>query len=287
MLNAPTPKILVADEADLRAHIDRAMAEHGSQCGLNHLDVSRIKSFDALFMHSDFNGDISEWDVSNATSMASMFSNCPFNGDISQWNVSKVKNMSRMFQCSLFNGDISRWNPCQLYKAQKMFEQSAFSGDVSNWCPPDMTNAAGMFATTAFHGDLSKWQLRTYCENHGMVLGSFNGVLPSTQWAEHFSAYAVLIDGGVIALSEHLGRTPFSRVHADVLLWRQQPGEGDAWASCELLGWAQAQKDIGSALGLDHDAMRDLMVSSRSAASSMAIALPHEMLSHFPGWLSC
>ncbi len=265
------PKILVATEDDLKLLIEQAMDEHGPQCDLNHLDVSRIQSFDGLFMHSEFNGDISDWDVSGATSMAHMFSSSSFNGDISRWNVSRVENMSRMFKDSVFNGDISGWRPHLLYKAPSMFENSAFSGDVSNWCPPDMTMADGMFATTAFHGDLSKWTLRTYCQNNAMVLPSFNGVLPNVEWSNHYSDYTVLI-GGIEPLHEHLRRTPFSHTHADLLVWGNSLCE--EWASDSMLLWAREQIKVGDALGLGVEGTRHLMLDTYHARTDMEASLP-------------
>ena len=266
-----TSKIPVANEDDLNALIEQAIAKYGPTCSLNHLDVSRIESFDGLFTHSEFNGDISEWDVSGAKSMAHMFSSNSFNGDISMWNVSRVEDMSFMFRDCPFNGDISGWRPHRLYKGKSMFENSAFAGDVSNWCPPDMTMVDNMFATTAFHGDLSKWKLRTYCQNNGMVLPSFNGVLPNVEWSTHYSDYTVLI-GGIEPLYDHLRRTPFSHTHADLLVWDDVQCE--EWAPDAMLLWAREQKSVGAALGMGVDAVRQLMLTTYDARTAMETALP-------------
>lgn len=264
-------RIVVVDHDQLALLIEKAIAAHGPKCSLNHLDVSRIASFDGLFMHSEFNGDISEWDVANAKSMAHMFSGSSFDGDLSKWNVSRVENMSYMFKNSAFNGDISKWSPHNLYKAASMFENSPFAGDVSNWCPPDMTRVDNMFATTAFHGDLSKWTLRTYCQNNGMVLPSFNGVLPNVEWSTHYSDYTVLI-GGIEPLHEHLRRTSFSHTHADLLVWNDVQCE--EWASDSMLLWAREQMKVSEALGLGVDETRRLMLGTYHAHSNMEAPLP-------------
>ena len=73
---------------------------------------------DSMFMHSEFDGDISKWDVSGVKNMSWMFYGSQFNGDISKWDVSGVKNMSWMFCGSQFNGDISKWkisSKCDTY----------------------------------------------------------------------------------------------------------------------------------------------------------------------------
>lgn len=266
-----TKAILVANEDELKSLIEQAIAQHGPTCSLNHLDVSRIASFDGLFIHSEFNGDISEWDVASAKSMAHMFNGSSFNGNLSKWNVSRVENMSHMFKNSAFNGDISKWSPHNLYKAKSMFENSAFSGDISNWCPPDMTMVDNMFATTAFHGDLSKWTLRTYCQNNGMVLPSFNGVLPNVEWSTHYSDYTVLI-GGIEPLYAHLRRTPFSHTHADLLVWNDVQCE--EWASDSMLLWAREQINVGDALGLGVAGTRHLMLATYHARTDMETSLP-------------
>lgn len=249
------PATIVAESpTKLRALVARAIEDNGPNCDLNHLDVSRVTAFNDLFKDSPFNGDISRWDVSRAHSMASMFQN------------------------SLFNGDISGWDVGSLNKANLMFMDSAFSGDVSKWRAMDMAITDRMFATPAFHGDLSQWELRTYCQGQHMVLPTFNGVLPSVQWADHFSCYTVLI-GGVDALNLHLRRTPFSRAHADCLLWDEE--KSSVWATPQMLRWAREQKSIGAVMGLDHEGIRDLMLATHCPKPSMDLALPDDAFEPF------
>ena len=64
---------------------------------LNYIDTTNVTNMRYLFIHSDFNGDISRWNVSNVTDMDNMFSNSIFDGDISMWDVSRVTDMYGMF----------------------------------------------------------------------------------------------------------------------------------------------------------------------------------------------
>ena len=107
---------------ELAQRIKQEIKEHGAQCDLNHIDVSHLTSLEAVFMNSDFNGDISRWDVSNVTKM------------------------SGMFQSSQFNGDVSAWRPVALKEAYDMFRDCHFRGDLSGWDVPSMdirTNMLG------------------------------------------------------------------------------------------------------------------------------------------------
>lgn len=83
---------------ELKSLIEQRIKDEGNKVDLNDIDVSQITDMSALFLWSDFNGDISGWDVSNATDMAYMFTGCTnLNQDISKWNVSKVRWYSYIF----------------------------------------------------------------------------------------------------------------------------------------------------------------------------------------------
>lgn len=130
---------------ELIAIIDHEIKEHGPNCDLNCVDVSRITDMSQVFGNSNFNGDISKWDVSRVTNMSWMFYGSSFNGDISNWNVSNVIDMSFMFSSSKFNGDISNWNTSNVTDMYSMFWESEFNGDILNWDMNNVTNMRNMF----------------------------------------------------------------------------------------------------------------------------------------------
>ncbi len=161
----------------VRAHL----VEFGSNCSLNHLDVSRVKDMREIFHLTAFNGDISKWDTSSVETMAYMFAGTvyhisSFNGDISRWDVSNVKDMSAMFLHSKFNGDISKWNVSRVKKMRGLFFNSRFNGDISNWNVSHVDNMRGMFYGSQFTGDLSQWNVSRVKSMYGMFEKSkFNG----------------------------------------------------------------------------------------------------------------
>ena len=53
--------------------------------------------------------DISEWDVSKVRSMQAMFNGSVFNGDVSKWDVSNVENMTDMFKFSPLETNLPEW----------------------------------------------------------------------------------------------------------------------------------------------------------------------------------
>ena len=122
-------------------------------------DVSKIEDMNELFVHTEFNGDISRWDVSNVTDMGLMFARSSFNGDISRWDVSNVNCFYSMFYQSSFDGDISQWNVSNAENMECMFEESAFQGDISQWDVSNVKSMIDMFQKSAFNGDISRWDV--------------------------------------------------------------------------------------------------------------------------------
>ncbi len=274
--------------------IDGVFRDTSFQGDISQWNVSCVKRFNCLFLRSTFNGDISQWDTSSAISMVGMFSHSRFNGDISRWDVSGVKDMSLMFRESAFDGDISLWRPTALKNAALMFKDAAFSGSVSHWCPGDLQKVSAMFETPAFHGDLSRWSIPPSALQGSIVHPDFHGVLPSSDntgvedkdyfrivpvvygqaqpW--HHCAYATML-GRHAPLQAYVRRTPFSLVHADLLLEAPQMC---TWASQEEVRWASEVREMGRAVGMPGAALRALMVQEHSNKTRPLDLLPVHLL---------
>ena len=144
---------------ELRNLIDEYIAKEGTDCDLNHIDISLVTDMSELFSESYFNGDISQWNVAHVNNMHAMFENSPFQGDISRWDVSNVTDMSHMFSGSTFLGDISTWNVSKVQTMAHMWMMSKFQGDLSRWDTSAVQDMHHMFFSSVFHGDISRWDV--------------------------------------------------------------------------------------------------------------------------------
>ena len=148
---------------ELKSIITKRIEKEGSKCDLNDIDTSKITDMSELFIHSNFNGNISRWDTSNVTNMRCMFYNVEsFNQDISQWDVSNVTNMSYMFyNAEKFNQDISKWNTSKVTDMTKMFcFAESFNQDISKWDVSNVIDMTKMFYYAyLFNQDISKWNV--------------------------------------------------------------------------------------------------------------------------------
>jgi surface protein len=138
-------KIIAKDYYDLRQIIQKEIKDKGSECDLNHIDVSSVTDMSNLFRDLPFNGNISQWDVSNVSNMGFMFYKSQFNGDISKWNTSNVTDMDSMFSDSKFNSDISQWDVSNVRDMDWMFYNCPFEGDISNWKPYKLGNNYNLY----------------------------------------------------------------------------------------------------------------------------------------------
>ena len=214
----PRPIIVANDTHHLSELIAREMWEHGPKCDLNHIDVSRLTSFNAVFRHRDFNGDISKWDMRRATDVTEMFQCSQFNGDISEWNTAKIEKADAMFEASQFKGDVSKWDTSSLRIATHMFSSTDFNGDLSRWNTKSLKYALDMFEkNSAFAGDLSSWRFDAAARFNGIVDAGFKGVLPRPMDPSMaFTQYAKLFKKES-DFECYLAELPFNAAHADVL----------------------------------------------------------------------
>ena len=261
-------------------------------------DMSNATTLKSMFENCPFNGDISRWKVLNVTTFTRMFAGSAFNGDISAWNTSRATKMDAMFHKSAFNGDISRWEVSQANDCTSMFQDCPFSGDVSNWRTTSLRQATNMFSCSAFNGDVSRWdiaELRSarymFCTSSfqqdlgnwvlefpdtfvGLVHQTYNGVLPQAPKRMPHEAYAEML-GRFEYIGMYAKRTPFSRVHADLLTADPEhcpwsPQDMVRWASQEMVRWAREEMEVGRALGMDDVQIKQLMVEHQRHAPTPA-----------------
>lgn len=153
--------IYILNRKHLIETIEKEIKEQGYGADLNHLDVSQVDNFSAIFGiilnggfgFKKFNGDISQWDVSSALTMQGMFFGSDFNGSLEQWDVSRVVDFNMMFAHSTFNRPLTNWNPMSARTMIKMFEGSKFNQSIAHWKCPHLRSAVWMFSDAAFDQD--------------------------------------------------------------------------------------------------------------------------------------
>lgn len=150
LINAFLEKYKPKKVWQLRSLIEKQVKKYGSNCDLNHINVSKMTNMSGLFFEIDFNGDISKWDVSNVKDMSTMFHRSNFNGDISGWNISSVEKMEFMFANSTFNGDISKWDVSNVKKMDFMFHESKYEGNLNEWNVINLESMQYMFDSSKF-----------------------------------------------------------------------------------------------------------------------------------------
>ena len=165
-------RIIANNKKHLKSLISEQIKLYGTECDLNHIDISKVIDLSFLFHNSncEFNGDISKWDMSSATNVNYLFYNSKFNGDISLWNVSSVMNMSYLFEDSKFTGDISNWNTSNATDMSNLFAESKFNKNISAWDVSNVTDMSYLFYNSQFKGDLYSWKPLNVEKNGEMYL---------------------------------------------------------------------------------------------------------------------
>jgi len=132
--------------------------------------------FDASYLSSIFNQDISGWDVSNVENMSGMFRGATAfnnNGVTLNWDskTSKVQNMSRMFSgATTFNQDISNWEVSSVTNMSDMFNGAIlFNQPIGGWNVLIVTDMSNMFnAAVKFNQDITGWDVSSVTNMYGM-----------------------------------------------------------------------------------------------------------------------
>lgn len=241
-----TAIISVTARDELRELVQRTIAQQGSRCDLNHIDVSRVEDFTAIFRNTTFNGNIDRWDTRAMRSAMGMFVDCPFNGDISRWNTSNLRNATSMFAHSEFNGDISQWDVSRVETMARMFEGSWFRGDISPWqVSEELIDVRRMFKDAVFGGDLSPWKLRHDCDVSDMVDHHFTGALPRPE-SGGMEAYQRMM-GSFFHFVHYLKRVGMNPTSIACMM---DYANAPAWIEENNYQWVQTQKSLGRGLGL-------------------------------------
>lgn len=185
---------IATDLASLHMYIQDEIDAHGTECDLNHIDVSQMESLGGVFKDLKFRGDISKWNVSNVKNFTEMFHRSAFDGDISAWDFSSATDATHMFKSSRFTGDISNWNTSSLVHATGMFKSSRFNGDLSRWDTSNVASMAEMFQGAQFNGDISNWNVDSLSNCSAMfAFGVFNGNLSKWDFTQ-FGRYCNLAE---------------------------------------------------------------------------------------------
>ena len=132
---------------------------------LNCIDTSNIDNmsflFDKLSKLRDLKYfDVSDWNVSNVKSMNAMFKNSGFNGDLSRWNTRSLEETEFMFDDCRFDGDISNWDMSNVKRMQYMFAHSDFSnqnGNINKWNVSKDADKGSMFVDTPLENHPPLW----------------------------------------------------------------------------------------------------------------------------------
>lgn len=261
---APRATLVATDTEHLKLLVGWEITANGPACDLNHIDVSNITDMTQLFSNSPFVGDISGWNVSKVTRANSMFFSSPFNGDISLWNTKNLQLTIGMFRLSQFNGDLSAWDTSSVYNARAMFGTAAFEGDISKWNVDKLENCEQMFVGSKCKSDLSAWVLKKDCKYTWMMTERFQGILPRVAGGAESMKYGRMF-AEHSALRKYLAETPFSHVHATLLMGLK--GKPD-WASSEMFKTVKSVQSMAKTVGLKHAATHQLIMDSVSPAAT-------------------
>ncbi len=127
----------VANKAELKAEIEKAIKAHGNNVDLNYIDTSSVTDMSELFQYkTTFNGDISKWNTSSVEDMSWMFNGATaFNQSLNSWDVSSVEEMQGMFSfANSFNQPLNTWQVANVNNMNSMFSSAtSFNQDLSGW----------------------------------------------------------------------------------------------------------------------------------------------------------